>query len=85
MAGLATALQTLCLRASVVKEKAIKHRDTETQSKERTTPKTLPVNANERLSPNELAQAQPAVGVRHANRGVYRLLPGALGSAKKRS
>src|ERR1035437_4904447 len=29
--------------------------------------------------PNESAQAQPAAGIRPANRGVYRLLPGALG------
>ena len=33
------------------------------------------------LTANDPAQAQPAAGVRPANRGVYRLLPGALGSA----
>jgi hypothetical protein len=37
------------------------------------------------FSPNDPAQAQPAARVRPANRGVCRLLPGALGSAKKRS
>src|ERR1035437_131709 len=37
------------------------------------------------MMPNGSAQAQPAAGVRPANRGFYRLLPGALGWAKIRA